>query len=155
PDDADAFTAAYEELEPFEQRAPPARGREGLCVEDDVARAGRRHEAERDALRGGPHVLGALEPVELLEHLAPALRLLRLLAGDVLADEVFRLGDQALLALDQRSLAREVTLPRHDVVRIAQRVDAKGPATELHGRPARVVEERSVVTDDEHGAPVV
>ena len=136
-DDADALAAAHEELEVREEHAPSALGAEAPGVEHDVAGAGRGREAERDALGGRPHVLGALEALELVEHLAAALRLLGLLAGDVLADEVLGLGDHVLLPLRQRALAREVFLAGDDVVGVAERVDAEAPAPELHGRVGR------------------
>ena len=104
-----------------EEHAPAARRAEALRVEHDVAGARGRGEAERDALRGGPDVLGALEAIELVEHLAPALRLLRLLPGDVLADEVLGLGDEGLLPLGERALAREVLLAGDGVVGVARR----------------------------------
>src|SRR5207249_10209341 len=89
PDDADAVAALHQEIDAVEERAAAARAGEALRFEDDVARAWRRDETKGDALGDGPHVLGSFDRLELLEHLAPALRLLRLLTGDVLADEVF------------------------------------------------------------------
>ena len=95
---------------PEKSVAPAALRAEALRVEDDVAGARRRREAEAHALGDGPHVLGAVDALELVEHLAPALRLLRLLAGDVLADEVLGLVDEGGLPLGERALAREVLL---------------------------------------------
>ncbi len=155
PHHADALAAAHQEIDPGEQRPPAALGPEALGVEDDVPAARRRHEAERHLLRRRPDVLRAIERVELLQHLAPALRLLGLLPRDVLADEVLGLGDEPLLPLDELALPGQVLLPGDGVVRVLERVDAEAAAPELHGDGADVVEEGAVVGDDQHGAAQV
>jgi hypothetical protein len=150
PDDADALAAADEQVDAAEEGPSPSRGEEALGVEHDVPRAHRRGKPERDALGDLPDVLGPLEPLELAEHLAPALGLLRLLAGDVATDEVFRLADEGLLALHDRALPGEVLLAGDGVVRVLERVHAEAARAELHGDRAHVVEERAIVRDDEH-----
>src|SRR5262249_17671233 len=107
-DDADALTAAHEELDALEQRAAAALGRQALRVEQDAARARRGREAEADALGHRPDVLRPLDAIELLQHLAAALRLLRLLPRDVLANEVLGLLDEGLLPLGERAFALEI-----------------------------------------------
>src|SRR5262249_48176520 len=70
--------------------------------------AGRERKA--DLARVLPVVLGLLQAIQLLQHLAPALCLLGLLSGQVAADEVLGLLDVLLLALvfDARALEPQV-----------------------------------------------
>jgi len=74
-DDADALAATDEEIDALEEHASAARRPEILRVEDDVAGARRGSEAEADAVGDRPHVLGTGDAIELVEHLAAALRL--------------------------------------------------------------------------------
>ena len=69
-----------------------------------------------------PLVLGALQPLELLQHLAPALRLLGLLPGDVAADEVLGLVDVLLLPLVRGARPLEPRVALDDVLVVAARV---------------------------------
>ena len=133
---------------------PAALRREVLRVDDDVTGARRRREAEAHALRDRPHVFGALDAIELVEHLAPALRLAALLPRDVLADEVLGLVDERLLPLEDGALAREIIGAGDGVRAVAQGVHAEAARAELHGLRGDGIEERAVVRDHEHGAAV-
>ena len=68
-----------------------------LGVEHDVAAARSFREAKAHALGARPNVFGVAHAIELVQHAAARLRLLGLLPRDVLADEVFGLGDEARL----------------------------------------------------------
>src|SRR5262249_39460911 len=85
-------------------------------------------------------------------HLAPALRLLGFLPGDVLANEVFGLLDERLLPLDELAFAREILLASDGIIRIAERIDAEARAAELHRDARDGIEERAVVRDDHDSA---
>ena len=77
-------------------------------------------EGEADLPRVLPFVVGALEPLQLLEHLAPALRLLGLLPGEVAADEVLGLVDVLLLALVRGARAFQPRVALDDVLVVAR-----------------------------------
>ena len=123
--DPDAIAAAHEQVEPFEELAAAAQRAEPFRVEDDVAGSRRGREPEAYFFGDRPHVLGVVEAVELFEHLAPALRLLRLLPRDVFADEVLGLVDESLLPLGELALSFQVRFARDGVIGVAKRVDAE------------------------------
>jgi hypothetical protein len=106
------LAAPHEQIDAIEERAPAALGAEPARVEHDVARARRLAKRKRTFSADGPDVLRAIHRVELVEHLAAALRLLRLLPGDVLADEVLGLGDEVpCLSASSRSRSRSSRAP--------------------------------------------
>ncbi len=113
---------------------------------------------KRSAILPGelPVVLGPLQALQLLQHLAPALRLLGLLAGDVAADEVLGLLDVLLLplVLDARPLEARVAL---DHVLVVART---GSATNLPSSSSTIsrqvaLDEGAVVRHQHEGARVL
>ena len=117
-------------------------------------RARRWREAEAHASRRRAQTSsGRSTRSSLSSILRRALRLLGLLPGDVLADEVFGLVDERLLPLGELALALEVVLAGDGVVACSA-ADRCGSCV----RPSSIVagadgvEERAIVRDDEHRA---
>ena len=102
-----------------------------------------------------PHVLRAIYAFQLLEHLAPRLRLLRLLPSDVAPDEVFGLLDLLLLphVVVERLLQSLLALRAVRVV--AAGVTHEPLVLHVDDRLARRPEERAVMRHDQHGLRVV
>ena len=106
---------------------------------------------EGDLARQLPVVFGPLQAIEALEHLAPALGLLGLLAGQVAADEVLGLLDLFLLALvfDAGPLEALAALDHVAVVPVG--VTHEPAPLELDHLPAGALDEGPVVRDQDEG----
>jgi hypothetical protein len=153
-DDTDPVAATHQEIDPLEQLAAAPRSKKPFGIEHDVARTRRRGESKRDFFCHGPHVFRHARAVELFEHLAPALSLLRLLPCDVLADEVFRLVDERLLSFGQASFALQIRLARDGVIGVLEWIGAETGAPELHGGAGNAVQKCAIVGHD-HDGPAV
>ena len=102
-------------------------------------------EREADLSRVLPFVLGTFQPFQLVEHLAAALRLLGLLAGQVAADEVFRLVDLLLLPLVRRARAFQARVAFDHVFVVGERIADELARLELDDLAADGADERAVV----------
>ena len=112
-------------------------------------------EGEADLARVLPLVVGALEPLQLLQHLAPALRLLGLLPGQVAADEVLGLVDVLLLPLVRGVRALEPRVALDDVLVVAERVADELAVLELDDLAADRADEGAIVRHQHERARVL
>src|SRR6185369_3161424 len=123
--DADSLAASDQEIDALEQNTTTTPCREAFCVEDDVPRARRWGETEADTFGDGPDVFGSIDLLELVEHLASTLRLLRLLSRDVATNEVFGLVDERSLPFGERPLTFQIIGACRCIVGVAKRINAQ------------------------------